>query len=126
MISRQKTGREKPQDQGADKIDRDEYEPGEERGRQNPRPFRRDVSDDLPVDPRSFADDGLLTAPVGHITTNLGFGSDAQRPYSRFDVSGDPIRDDQRSRGYSYRAAYRRRQVDTAACGDDTATDYCR
>jgi hypothetical protein len=33
MIARQKTGREKPQDQGADKIDRHEYEPTEERGR---------------------------------------------------------------------------------------------
>jgi hypothetical protein len=55
MISRKKTGREKPQDQGADKIDRHEYEPGEERGRKKSRPFRRDVSDDLPVDTRSFA-----------------------------------------------------------------------
>ena len=29
MISRQKTDREKPEDQGADKIDRHEDEPGE-------------------------------------------------------------------------------------------------
>src|SRR5687768_4658772 len=126
MITRQKTDREKPQDQGADKIKRDEYEPGKEYGRENPRAFGRDVSDDLAVDARSFAHGGVPTAPVMNVASDLGFGSDAQRPYSRFDVSADPIPYDERSRRDLDRAAYRRRQVDAATCGDDTAIDYCR
>ncbi len=92
MISRQKTRREKPEDQGADKIDRHEYEPGEERRRQKARPFRRDVSGDFPLDTRSFADGGFPAAPVVNVSLDVGSGSDAQCPYGRVHVAADPIR----------------------------------